>query len=159
MADINTNVVVKDNLRVSKLRDYLLTIIDELLTDENYNINANMLSNDVNNYSLDKIPTETTIETWVTGDKLCRDVFSFRSRMRYSQDTYNNLINQGFFEVFENKIVTNNERGIMPNILNIQKIECLNCGTMLDSTTNSAEFDIQIQITYAVYKNSTVVSL
>ena len=34
------------------------------------------------------------------------------------------------------------------NILGIENIECLNCGSMVNATTNTAEFDIQIQITY-----------
>ena len=52
-----------------------------------------MLSNDINNYSLDKIPVDTEVETWVIGFVIHRDVFSFRSRMAYSQDTINNLKN------------------------------------------------------------------
>lgn len=135
--------------RITKLRNYLFNIIDALITDnEEYQINTNMLSNDINNYSLDKIPTETTVEKWITGVKIQRDVFSFRSRMAYSQDVINNLSNIGFFEDFENKIYSNNKKGILPEIDGIEKIECLNCGTMNSAETNTAEFDIQIQITY-----------
>ena len=76
------------------------------------------------------------------------DVYSFRSRKLYSQDTINNLKNIGFFEQFENKIKSNNEEGILPNIDGIESIECLNCGTMNNADGNTAEFDIQIQITY-----------
>ena len=107
-----------------------------------------MLSNDINNYSLDKIPTETTIERWITGDEIHRDVYSFRSRMAYSQDTINNLANIGFFEKFEKLIKNNNEAQVLPDIQGIESIECLNCGTLINANTNSAEFDIQIQITY-----------
>lgn len=134
--------------RISKLRTYLFSIIDTLTTDKSYQINANMLSNDINNYSLDKIPTSSTIEKWVTGIEIHRDVYSFRSRMAYSQDTINNLLNIGFFEKFENIIKSNNEEGILPNINGIQSIECLNCGSMNSANTNTAEFDIQLQITY-----------
>lgn len=134
--------------RISKLRTYLFSIIDTLTTDKSYQINANMLSNDINNYSLDKIPTSSTIEKWVTGVEIHRDVYSFRSRMAYSQDTINNLLNIGFFEKFENIIKSNNEEGILPSINGIQSIECLNCGSMNSANTNTAEFDIQLQITY-----------
>ena len=41
--------------RISKLRDYLLNVIDEMTNNKKYQINANMLSNKVNDYSLDKI--------------------------------------------------------------------------------------------------------
>ena len=134
--------------RITKLRTYLFSIIDTLATNKNYQINANMLSNDINNYSLDKIPTSSQIEKWVTGLEIHRDVFSFKSRNAYSQDVINNLSNIGFFEKFESIIKSNNKKGVLPEIEGIESIECLNCGTMLSSDTNTAEFDIQIQITY-----------
>lgn len=134
--------------RISKLRTYLFSIIDTLTTDKSYQINANMLDNDINNYSLDKIPTSSTIEKWINGVEIHRDVYSFRSRMAYSQDTINNLLNIGFFEKFESIIKSNNKKGILPEINGIQNIECLNCGTMNSADTSTAEFDIQLQITY-----------
>ena len=83
MANINNNIVDTQELRITKLRTYLLGIIDNLLTDTNYQINANMLSLDPNNYSLDKIPTQNVVEMWITGEEIHRDVFSFRSRNNY----------------------------------------------------------------------------
>lgn len=148
MAEINKGIVKVEDLRITKLRTYLLSIIDVLVTNKKYQINANMLSNEPNNYSLDKIPTSSTVEEWITGTKICRDVYSFRSRVGYSQDTIENLINVGFFEIFEKLISSNNEKGILPNIEEIQSIQCLNCGSMNNANTNTAEFDIQIQITY-----------
>ena len=148
MANIDTQVVKTDELRITKLRTYLFSIIDTLLTDNKYQINANMLSNEPNNYSLDKITTSSTVEEWITGSRICRDVYSFRSRVGYSQDTINNLINVGFFEIFEKLISSNNEKGILPNIEGIQSIQCLNCGSMNNANTNTAEFDIQLQIEY-----------
>ena len=148
MAEINKSIVKVEDLRITKLRTYLLSIIDILVTNKKYQINANMLSNEPNNYSLDKIPTSSTVEEWITGTKICRDVYSFRSRVGYSQDTIENLINVGFFEIFEKLISSNNEKGILPDIKGIQSIQCLNCGSMNNANTNTAEFDIQIQITY-----------
>ena len=84
----------------------------------------------------------------ITGEEIHRDVFSFRSRNNYSQDTLINLLNIGFFEVFESIINSNNKKGILPDIQGIESIRCLNCGSMNNATTNTAEFDIQIQITY-----------
>lgn len=134
--------------RITKLRTYLFSIIDTLTTDKKYQINANMLDNDINNYSLDKIPTASTVEKWVNGIEIHRDVFSFRSRKAYSQDTINNLSNIGFFETFESIIKSNNKKGVLPDIEGIESIECLNSATMLSADTNTAEFDIQLQITY-----------
>ena len=148
MANIDTQVVKTDELRITKLRTYIFSIIDTLLADNKYQINANMLSNEPNNYSLDKIPTSSTVEEWITGTRICRDVYSFRSRVGYSQDTIDNLINVGFFEIFEKLISSNNEEGILPEINGIQSIQCLNCASMTNANTNTAEFDIQLQIEY-----------
>lgn len=134
--------------RISKLREYLFDIINTLTTNRNYQINADMLSNKIGDYSLDKIPTNTEVQKWIIGVVKRRDVYSFRSRKSYSQDTINNLKNIGFFEDFENLIKSNNKNGILPDIERIESIECLNCGTLNSVDGTQATFDIQIQITY-----------
>ena len=137
-----------EDTRISKLRTYLMNILDELTNNNKSKINADMLSNDIENYSLDKIPTESVVERWITGIEIKKDVYSFRSRKEYSQDTINNLKNIGFFEKFEEKINSNNEQGILPEIDGVESIICLNCGTMNYADTNTATFDIQIQVTF-----------
>lgn len=148
-----------NDTRVAKLREHLFNIIDNLTQNSKYQINANMLSNDINNYSLDKIPTDPNISKWIIGEEIHRDLFSFRSRMAYSQDTINNLKNIGFFEDFERIIRQNNKNGVLPNIENIESIECLNCGTMAIANTNTAEFNIQLQITYRENEETGGISL
>ena len=148
-----------EDLRIRKLQQYLFEIINTLTANRDYQINANMLSNKIDDYSLDKIPTATVIERWIIGGGIHRDVYSFRSRKSYSQDTIVNLKNMGFFEQFENAIKTNNDEGNLPDIENIESIECLNCATMGSSDGNQAEFDIQIQVTYRESDNSSVISL
>lgn len=137
------------NTRIAKLGKYLETILEKL-NSKYKKINADFLGIEVNNYSLDKIPTASTVETWITGTKLCRDVYSFRSRNAYSSDRLNNLKNIGFFEEFQSIINSNNDKGILPEIKNIESIECLNQGTFnsADSSGKTAVFDIQLQIVY-----------
>lgn len=139
-----------ENLRITKLRNYLFNVITSITQDNQYQINVDMLSDDIDNYSLDKIPVASEVERWITGLEIHRDVFMFRSRMAYSQDVINNLKNVGFFETFESIIKGNNENKILPEIAGIESIECLNCGTMRDNTTNTCEFQIQIQIKYTI---------
>lgn len=133
--------------RIASLRTYLISILNSLTTKE-YDFNVNMLSNDPNNYSLDRLPLENEITKWIIGTKIKRDAYTFRARFNISQDLANNLQNIGFFEQFEEAIETNNEKGILPNIEDIKSIECLNGGTLNWCDTNTAEYDIQIQITY-----------
>lgn len=137
-----------NELRITKLRDYLVKVVNDI--SKSRGINANALSKEVETYSLDKIPTDSTVEVWICGTEIHRDVFSFRSRKNYSYNDINNLKNIGFFEIFENAIKKNNSEGVLPSIEGIESIECLNCGTMLVADSNTAEFDIQIQITYMI---------
>ena len=134
--------------RVNKIREYLFKILDSIVNDKTYQINADMLSEDINNYSLDKLKNASVVQRWITGVEIHREVFTFRSRKAYSQDAINNLKNIGFFEKFEALIKENNDKKILPDIEGIENISCLNCGTMSNATTNTAEFDIQIQVTY-----------
>ena len=136
-----------EDLRITKLREYLFEIINTLTTNRKYQINADFLGK-IDDYSLDKVPTDIEVEKWICGTEIHQDVYSFRSRKTYSQDTINNLKNIGFFEQFENIIKSNNEEGILPNIDNIESIECLNCGALNSVDGTQATFNIQIQITY-----------
>ena len=146
-----------EDARISKLRMYLFEIINTLTENRTYQINANMLSNNIDDYSLDKIPVNTEVENWIIGVAVNRDVYSFRSRKSYSQDTIVNLKNMGFFEQFENAIKTNNDKGILPNIDGIESIECLNPFTFnKNDDGKTAIFDIQIQITYRDSENNFI---
>lgn len=142
-------IVDIENTRIAKLGKYLETILEEL-NSKYKKINVDFLGIDVNNYSLDKIPTASEVETWLTGTKICRDVYSFRSRNAYSSDRLSNLKNIGFFETFQQIINSNNDNGILPEIDNIESIECLNQGTFnsADASGKTAVFDIQLQIVY-----------
>lgn len=134
--------------RISKLRDYLISIIESLTTNKKFQINADMLDSEPENYSLNKMPVQTEVEKWIIGNEICHDIYSFRSRKVYSTNTINNLQNIGFFEEFENKIKDNNEKGILPEIDGIQEIKCLNCGSLNIADSNTAVFDVQVEITY-----------
>lgn len=142
-------IIDVENTRIAKLGKYLETILEEL-NSKYKKINADFLGIDVNNYSLDKIPTASVVEPYVIGGRLCRDVYSFRSRNPYSSDRLSNLKNIGFFESFQKIINFNNEEGILPDIDNIESIVCLNQGTLTytDESMKTAVFDIQLQITY-----------
>ncbi len=137
-----------ENLRISKLRDYLFGVVSDIVEDDKYQINIDMLSKDIDNYSLDKIPTSSLVEKWITGLEIHKDIYIFRSRMAYSQDAINNLKNVGFYEIFERIIDNKNKKGELPDIDGIESIVCLNCGTMNNANTNTCEFQIQLQITY-----------
>lgn len=146
-----------NDYRITKLRSYLFNVIDTIVNSSTFQISVDYLGK-VGDYSLDKIPTAVEIEEWVVGTTVKRDVYSFRSRKAYSQDTINNLKNIGFFEEFERIIKTNNDEGVLPEIDNIESIECLNCGTLNNVDGTQSTFDIQIQITYREANNEGNIS-
>jgi hypothetical protein len=136
-----------DDLRINKLRAYLMDVLSEIV-DSYKQLNIDFLSKDAGNFSVDKMPVPRVVSEWIVGVNLCQDTYSFRSRMNYSVDVINNIKNIGFFETFEKKIQDRNKNGILPEIDGIESIECLNPGTMNNANTNTAELDIQIRITY-----------
>lgn len=134
--------------RIEELRKYLINCIKQLTEDNDYFINIDFLDNDENMYSINKIPTEPIVETWITGQTIKQDVYDFYSKKNYSSDLIENLDNIGFFEKFEKLIEDNNKNKIYPNINGIEKIECLNCGGLSTALPNQAIFSIQIRIQY-----------
>lgn len=147
------------DLRITKLRAYLFNAVNQIVSNDNYQINADMLSNDINNYSLDKMPVDKDVENWIIDVDKYRDVFLFRGRFKYSETVINNLKNVGFFEIFERIIKSNNEKGVLPDIENVESIRTLNAGTMNRTDGTTAEFDIQIEITYLENKEMEAISL
>lgn len=135
------------NLRITKLRAYLMEIIEGLI-QEYREMNVNFLSDEVDSYTINKIPVEPEVNNWILDISLNRDVYSFRSRINYSADTMSNIQNVGFYETFEKIIEQKNKMHELPDIEGIQSIKCLNCGTLAMATTNTAEFEIQLQLEF-----------
>ena len=100
----------KMSSRIESIRSYLFTILDSLLKTTDYQINANFLSNDINNYSIDRLPVDDEVENWIIPIKKYREVYELRSRLSYGQDVLENLKNIGFFEDFETRIYSNNKK-------------------------------------------------
>lgn len=139
-----------EDYRITKVRDYIFEILQKLLEEaiEKHQININFLPNEIDNYSIDKIPVKTETSIFITGECICRDVYEFRSRTLYSTQVDDNLKSIGFYEKFEKKIKENNKKGLLPKIDGIESIECLNCGSLNDNETSTAEFSIQVQVEY-----------
>ena len=137
-----------ENLRITKLKEYTTNVIKEIANFRG--INVDILPQEIDNYSLSKIPEDSLVRSYIDGTEEHQDTYTLRSKRNYSYNEQTNLSNIGFFEIFENKIWNNNRKGVLPDITGIKQIECLNCGTLNIADSNSAIFDIQLRITYEV---------
>lgn len=136
-------------MRVEKLIEYLYGIIDGLIRDTDYQIKADFLDDNINSYSVDKVPTASTEEKFITGERIKRDIYTLRSRFKYTSNQAEELQNIGFFEKFESKIEEMNKNKDLPDIDGIESIECLSCGSVVFTTDNqSCEMRIQLKVTY-----------
>ena len=130
--------------RISKLREYLLKILKDIIEE----LNVSYLDSEIESYSLRRMPVSQTVEQWIIPITKKREVYNFISRKTFSNDLKDNLLNIGFFEKFEKNIIEKNKNKILPEIENIEKIECLNTGTIQNVTPETSVFSIQLQITY-----------
>lgn len=133
-----------ESLRVNKVKKYIC----EKVLDNECLVNVDFLSNDPDNYSVNRIPVEPIVENWIIPMSKYKEIYNFSSRMPYGADEDDNLSNIGFFEKLENKIKVNNKNRILPDIKGIESIECLNVGSLQVNETQTAVFSIQIQIVY-----------
>ena len=131
---------------VDKIREYFLENVT--LAKEFDNILADFLDDDATSYSIEPIPVEPVLRPYRDGGSLNQYVFQFGSREFYDNSVAQNINNLGFYERFQEEIETNNKNGVLPDIKGIQSIECLNNGAILDATTNTARYSIQMKITY-----------
>ena len=133
-----------EDYRISKLREYLLKILKDIIEE----LNVSYLDSEIESYSLRRMPVYQTVEQWIIPITKKREVYNFISRKTFSNDLKDNLLNIGFFEKFEKNIIEKNKNKILPEIENIEKIECLNTGTIQNVTPETSVFSIQLQITY-----------
>ena len=133
-----------NELRVKAIQEYLLKILSDTIKK----LNINFLDSKIDSYTIARLPVQPVVQKWIIPVSVNREVYNFESRKVYSNDINSNLSNIGFFETFEKLIFENNKKRILPEIKNIESIECLNCGTLQRNDTNSGVFSVQIQITY-----------
>ena len=79
-------MIKHEDTRIYKLREYMFDVISIIVKNFDFKINVDMLLQEPDSYSLDKIPLKSTVEKWITREKIKRDVYDFRSRCNYSSN-------------------------------------------------------------------------
>jgi hypothetical protein len=130
---------------IIEIRDFIKTLA---IVDSFTRINVDYLGETPTEYVLEPIPTERVIKKYMDGSTLNQYVFQFGSREYYTSDVIENMQKSEFYEDFEKCINWCNREDILPNIQGIQSIECLNVGSIQDTSNDTAKYAIQMRITY-----------
>lgn len=123
-------------------------MIDNKIIDEDYRINVDFLGENTTEFAIVPIPVDPILERHVDGSSLRQYQFQLISCNDYGADVLQNMANSKFYEDLYDLIESNNNEEILPDINGIESIECLNNGAILDATTNTARYSIQMKITY-----------
>lgn len=115
---------------------------------ENEKINVDYLKDDIYSYSIDRTPTQPTINKFVGGGSKKQITFDFSVTLPLSSEAFENLINSQFGEDFVKWIETQNKKHILPNIEGAFKIECTSPNYMLQKTETTAIYIIQMNLVY-----------
>lgn len=130
---------------IEKIREYL---IKNKIVDENCRINVDFLGENPTEFAIVPIPVNPIVKKYIDGSSLRQYQFQLISCNDYGADVMQNMANSKFYEDLYELIETNNDNGILPDIKGIESIECLNNGAILNVSTNSARYSIQMRITY-----------
>lgn len=130
---------------IEKIRQYL---IDNKIVDENCRVNVDFLGEEPTEFAIVPIAVNPILKKYIDGSSLRQYQFQLISCNHYGADVMQNIANSTFYENLYNLIEKNNDSGILPQISGIESIECLNNGAILDITTNTARYSIQMKITY-----------
>lgn len=130
---------------IEKIRKYL---IENEIVDEECRVNVDFLGENPTEFAIIPIAVNPILKKYIDGSSLRQYQFQLISCNYYGADVMQNMANSKFYEELYDKIESNNDDGILPDIKGIESIECLNNGAILNVTTNTARYSIQMKITY-----------
>ena len=116
-------------------------------------VNVDFLPDSQDTYSIEEVPTNSVIKTYLDGSQERQYVFVFASRFHYSDETKNNIENSGFYEDFSDWLDEQTQNGILPIMrdgLTPTKIEAISSGYLFDISgdLSNARYQIQCRLIY-----------
>ena len=116
-------------------------------------VNVDFLPDSPDTYSIEEVPTNSVIKTYLDGSQERQYVFVFASRFYYSDETKNNIENSGFYEDFSDWLDEQTQKGILPIMrdgLTPTKIEAISSGYLFDISgdLSNARYQIQCRLIY-----------
>ena len=116
-------------------------------------VNVDFLPDSPDTYSIEEVPTNSVIQTYLDGSQERQYVFVFASRFYYSDETRNNIENSGFYEDFSDWLDEQTEKGNFPVMREgfaPSKIEAMSSGYLFDVSGDltNARYQIQCRLIY-----------
>lgn len=135
---------------VESVKNYILTC--PLLGDLG-RLNIDFLPEDPDTYSIEEIPAQAIMKTYIDGSTERQFVFVFASRFLYSEEVRNNIENSGFYEQFAEWLEQQTEAENLPELSagkTATKIEAMSSGYLYDISGDfsNARYQIQCRLIY-----------
>lgn len=114
-------------------------------------INVNYLSENIDNFSIEEIPSQPIIKKYANGSTVRQFQFTFCSREIYSMEILQNINNSGFYETLCNEIETNNNNNIFPileNGLESLDLEITSTPYIISVDDNTGIYQVNFRLKY-----------
>ena len=116
-------------------------------------VNVDFLPENTDTYSIEEVPVNSVLQTYLDGTQERQFVFVFASRFYYSDETKNNIENSGFYEDFSDWLDEQTKIGnfpVMRDGLTPSKIEAMSSGYLFDVSgdLSNARYQIQCRLIY-----------
>jgi hypothetical protein len=114
-------------------------------------VNVDYLEELATAYSIEEVPTNPIIKTYVNGDSIRQFQFIFASREPYGADVLQNISNSGFYFDFANWIEEQNNNDNFPLLddgYESQEIKVLSPGYAFAVSVDQARYQIELRLKY-----------
>lgn len=114
-------------------------------------VNVNYLDDNSTTYSLEEVPSNPLLKTYLDGSSINKFDFVFCSREPYGSDVLQNIDNSGFYEDFSNWIYEKNlkrEFPILGENLEAMEITTTSTAYAIAVDEDSARYQISLSLKY-----------
>lgn len=135
---------------IDSVRNFILTCPFLNESDDGKKINVNYLAESATVYSIEEVPCDPILKTYIGGDTVRQFQFIFASREEYGPDILQNITNSDFYEKFSDWIEEQNDIGNFP-ILDKKKpleIKVMSPGYVLQVSVDKVRYQIELRLKY-----------
>lgn len=121
------------------------------LLEGNSKINVDYLPNNAVEYSIDAVPSDNIVSSYVGGGDVKQFVFVFASKQPYGSDVLTNIDNSGFYEDLSAWIGSKSEDLDLPVLTKGREpmyMEVLSSGYLFQADEDKARYQIQLRLVY-----------